>query len=173
MLRGIEMKTKLLLLISLLVLSACSTLKVETDYNPSVDISAKKSFTIVHKANGDNSIVVDRINAAIKTDLQAKGYTFVKEGEADFDVIYEYGKKNQTDIESDFTPVGLFGGYTTLDTYKYTQGQFALRMIDPKTKKTFWSADAKNQLDQKDTPQERTAYVNKLISKILEKYPAK
>jgi len=160
------------LLVGVLFIAGCSSLQVSTDYDPSVNIQAKNSFAIVHKESTD-SIVEDRINLAIKTDLEAKGYTQASQENADFDVIYEYGSKNKTDVESDFVPVGFFGGYTEVDSYKYTQGSFDVRMIDKTTKKAFWTAKAKNNLDKQDTPQERTAYVNKLVTKILAKFPNK
>jgi len=150
----------------------CSSLQVATDYDPNVNIQIKNSFAIVHKKSTD-SIVEDRINLAIKTNLEAKGYTQASQENADFDVIYEYGSKNKTDVESDFIPVGLFGGYTEVNSYKYTQGSFDIRMIDKTTKKAFWTAQAKNDLDKQETPQERTAYVNKIVTKILEKFPSK
>jgi len=163
-------------LISLLVvavfMTACSTLKVSTDYDPSVDIKTKSSFAIVHKSATD-SLIIDRINAAIKKELTAKGYKQAAQSDADFDVIYEYGSKNKTDVESNFVPIGFFGGYTEVDDYNYVQGTFDIRMIDPSTKKDFWTAKAKNELDTKETPEERTKYVNELVSKILEKFPTK
>jgi len=162
----------LIIFITIALISGCSTLKVSTDYDPSVNIAAKSSFSIVHKSS-TNSIVEDRINLAIKTNLEAKGYKEVSKEKADFDVIYEYGSKNKTDVESDFVPIGMFGGYTTVDTYHYTQGTFDIRMIDKTSKKAIWTASAQNQLSKQKTPQERTKYVNEIVTKILEKFPSK
>jgi len=155
-----------------IAITGCSSLKVYTDFDPSVNIPAKNSFAIVHKSYND-SIVVDRINAAIKTDLESKGYKQMPKEKADFDVIYEYGSKNKTDVESDFVPIGFFGGYTEVSNYNYTEGTFDVRMVNPSTKKDFWTATAKNDLDKKESPAERTKYIDELISKILKKFPSK
>ena len=168
------MKTKLTLLLIAMFFTACSSLQVSTDFDPKVAINQKNSFAIKHKSSSD-SLSEDRMNGAIASALEAKGYQKVPLAQADFIVLYESGQENQTDVEPEYIPMGFYGmaGYTTMDTFNYTEGTLDIRMADPKSKKVFWSANATNDMETKKTPQERTTYVDGLVSQILAKYPQK
>ena len=58
-----------------LLLSACSTIKVETDFDEDVDFSTLNTFTLIHKdSNGSNTLTNDRIAHALTQALNEKGY---------------------------------------------------------------------------------------------------
>ena len=57
-----------------LVIVGCSTLEVNVDYDDAFDFSAIKSFKVVHNVReGENTLVNDRITAAIESELEKKG----------------------------------------------------------------------------------------------------
>ncbi|MDX1334480.1 MAG: DUF4136 domain-containing protein, partial [Gammaproteobacteria bacterium] len=73
------MFTRASILLASLFLAACSTLTVQTDYNPEYDFSAIKTYQWVktEKHSDDvrvnNSLIINRVNKAINQNLQSKG----------------------------------------------------------------------------------------------------
>ncbi|MEA3418698.1 MAG: DUF4136 domain-containing protein [Campylobacterota bacterium] len=175
------------ILTSLFILTACSSLQVSIDNNPSINATTFPTFAIVHGGSSLNDPADNRIRSAITGVLESKGYKVASASKASFIVIYDYGQREQSGVTPVYTPamgmygpmygpMGMyapFGGYQTLVPYSYTEGQFAIRMINPKTKKAFWTADAKNELVNKKTSAEKTKYVDGLITQILKKYPVR
>ena len=60
----------LLNIMIIILLGACSSLKVQTDYNPEYDFSQLAAFAIVHRDKaGDDTLQNDRILRALRADL--------------------------------------------------------------------------------------------------------
>ena len=169
------MKKILISLIGVLFISACSVVRVSTDYDPSIKIEKFKTYAIIPFEYGD-SLVNNRIDAAIKNELFLKSYKMVDEDKADFLVLYRYTSVQKVETTTDYvggglSPYGRYGGYYSTSTYLYTQGNFEIRMADVKNKDTFWRAEGVNTLKSYDTPQERTIYTNEIVQEMLKKYP--
>jgi len=159
-----------------LFLLGCSTLDVNVDYDDSYSFSGVKSFKVVHNVKeGENTLVNDRITAAIESELEKKGY--VKSRDADLVFVYHYNVKDKTDIRTDYQMVGYGGfGYggamiAHTNTYNYTQGTIIIDALNPKTKKIVWRSVGTLELQEKETPKEKREYVNKIIQKMLASYP--
>ncbi len=177
---------------SMFVLTACSNLQVSVDNDPNINPVTKPTFAIVHGGEALNDMTDNRIRSSITKTLQSKGYTPTSASKASFVVIYDYGKHRETGVNTVPTyAVGgygyrggygyggrygmyaPYGGYQTAIPYSYEEGEFSILMIDPKTKKSFWSANATSELSKKKTAEAKTKYVDGLMVDILKKYPAR
>lgn len=172
------MKKYLIIIASIFVLSGCSIVNVSTDYDEKVDFTIYKKYAIIKFSQGD-SIINNRVEKAIKDELSSRLYELVDEAKADFIVLYRYTAKDKTRTTTEYVGGGYgrfgmyggYGGFYTTSTYNYTEGNFEIRMANPNNKESFWRAEGVNTLKSKDTPSERTDYTNKIVHKMLEKYP--
>ena len=169
------MKKYIFVLLSLFIFSGCSVVKVSVDYNPNHEFAKYKTYAIISYENGD-ALINDRVENAIENEMSLKSFTLVDEDKAEFIVLYRYTSKDKSQTSSQYVGGGMgrygrYGGFYTTSTYNYTEGNFEIRMANPKTKDTFWRAEGVNTLKSFDTPQERTKYTNEIVHKMLEKFP--
>ncbi len=162
-----------------LFMAGCSTLEVNVDYDEGFNFAAVESFKVVHNIReGENTLVNDRITAAIESELKKKGYVKAT-NDADLVFVYHYNAKDKVDIRTDYQMVGYGGfGYggamiTRTSAYNYTEGTIIIDALNPKTKKIVWRSVGTLEVQEKETPQEKREYVNKIIKEMLEKYPQK
>ena len=169
----------LLLPFLFLFFSACSTLEVQSDYDDSYDFSKIKTYRVVHYVKkGENTLVNDRITNAIKEVLNAKGYKDVEKNE-DIIFVYHYAAKEKVDVRTDYQMIG-FGRYAyggtmvaTTSAYEYTEGTIIIDALDPQSEKILFRAVGTLEVEYKKTPQEKRAYVLKIIQKLLKDFPAR
>jgi len=156
--------------------TACSTINVEQDYNPTFDFSKIKTFSVLHQERvGENTLVNERIQNAIKKTLQAKGLRFVAPNKADVVALFHLNVQNKTQIYTDYQMVGYgrYGGMmiATPRSYNYDEGKLIIDLYDPKTNKTVYRTVVTDEIESKKTPQEREAYITEVIQKAFEKFP--
>ncbi len=165
-----------------LLISGCSSLKVATDYDPSADLTSPKNFSIVHKAlEGEDTLTSDRIIAAIKTELIKKGYKETSRDAADFYVLFHTGVTSKTRIDTDYQYVNMYPysygyGYRTVAvpqtrTYTYDEGKLIVDAVVPEKNKIIWRGTAVDYLKHQKTPEEKTAYINKVLNALMKKFP--
>ncbi len=173
--------TSLLLLFISLIFVGCSTLRVATDYDKSFNMSTLHSFYILHKkaAFKEDTLTTNRINKALITTLQAKNYQLSNKESADFYVVYHLNVTNKTQIDTDYQFVGMYpyrygrGMVATTRSYNYDEGKLIIDIINPNDKNIIFRSIATDELKRLETPQEREAYINEVISKALKSMPSK
>lgn len=176
------MKKNLGALLIVLLMTGCSTLSVNVDYDESFDFSKAQKFTVLHEYKvSENSLQNDRIIQALKNNLIAKNYTNATEDTADLIFVFYTDVKDKTQINQDNYRIGFgFGSRHSgmmmstsggTSTYKYTEGTLVVDALHPKTKKIVWRAIATKELGEKSTPREKTEAINKIINKVMEKFP--
>ena len=168
-----------LLPLVLILFIGCST-KVETDYDPVFSTKTLKTFVIVHKSKeGLDTLDNERIREAITNEMQTKGYESAIEGTADFYITFQTAIEE--DVPSNFSfgfGVGTYSrgsGASVGATRNVTNDEESLgiNMIDPKTKKTFWRASVSKKRKNFNSPEDRTAFINKVVISMLESFPAR
>ncbi len=160
----------------IVLISGCSTLEVNVDYDASYDFTKVKKVAVVHEYEvSENSLLNDRIVNALIKDLDSKNYRNVHSTEADLIFVFYTQAKDKTQINTDYMSMGRryrFGGMmATTSTYDYTEGTLVVDALNPQTKKIVWRAIGTKELNQNKTPQEKTQAINKAIVKIMEKFP--
>ena len=179
------------ILISLLI-SGCSSLKVETDFDPNVTMTPPKSFHIVHKAQIDeNTLTSERIIKALQKELEDQGYQHSSKESADFFILFHTGVTTKSRVTTDYKRVNMYpysygggfgygyrgyGGHGTVTVaesknYTYKEGKLIVDAVFPEGNRIFWRGIAKDQLHSLDNPQERTEYINKVLHTLMKKFP--
>jgi hypothetical protein len=162
-----------------LLVSACGpTLQVKTDYDRQATFSQYRSFRIdegqfIEKGvPTQNTIVKDRIQAALHNQLSAQGLTPAGEA-ADLAVRYAAGARTVKELESVGygypMAVGPYWGPYPGDFWvnEYPEGTLVVDLIDTRSNKLVWRAYVKSEgsgmSDQK--------FINKAVAKAFENFP--
>lgn len=172
-----------------LFISGCSTLKVETDFDPNVTMEAPKNFYIVHKKQADeDALTTDRIIEALEKELIAQGYQSSSKERADFFILFHTGVTTKSRVVTDYKYVNMYpysygrgfgygyGGYSTAvvpesRNYTYKEGKLIVDAVFAKGNRIFWRGVAKDQLQSLENPQERIEYINTVIHMLMKKFP--
>jgi len=171
---------KYIIFVLLLVFSGCSTLEVNVDYDEAYNFNEQKTYSINREfKDGENSLFIDRVKKAINMNLEAKNYKQITSSQADFIVTFNAKVENKTSTYTDYQMVGMgryrYGGamISTTSSYNYDDGTLVIDVINPKTKKIVWRGVGQAEVQQQDTPSEKQKYLNEIVTKIMEKFPAK
>jgi len=172
------MKKIIFFIIGAIFFASCSTLRVSYDYDETYDFSKIKGFVIKHYAKeGENTLVNDRITDALEHEFVNKGYKKTSYQQANVIVMYHYSSKDKIDIQNDYQMVGVrrygYGGamVSSSTVYEYTEGTIVVDVFDKSTNKIVWRGVGVLELEQKETPQQRREYVNKIIKEVVQKFP--
>ncbi len=166
------------LLMTTLLFVGCSTLDVSVDYDESFEFKTAKTFAVDNSmGKSQNTLFGSRTTNALENELKLKNYKKVSKEEADLIFVFHASAKEKSDVQ---TSVGM-GGYrgfryggmmmSTTHTYEYQEGTLVIDALSPITKKVVWRGIGVKELQEKDTPAERTEAVNKAVKKIMEKFP--
>jgi hypothetical protein len=184
------------IVIAILMLSACATtFDVSTDYDQGFDFGGKNTFAIVTPDNLDtasDALAIGRIENALKTQLEVRGFVSASQTDADLLISYFATSKREQDVQtyqsynnyynySSCYRCGRMGGYgmpmstTEVRVVDYTEGVLIVDIIDPKTKSVKWrgqtsarvSTSTANDMDVT----ERADLVNNAVNAILNSYP--
>jgi hypothetical protein len=162
----------------LLLLGGCSTVRVSSDYDTEFDIRTLKTFYIMHNEEKlQDTLTINRIDTALKSELRLKGYELSSKASADFLIYYHINVKNKTEVITDYQMVGMYPYryrgmmVPTTRTYNYDEGQLVVDMINSKDNNIIYRLSVKDELKDFDTPQERTQYINEVIQTLLKEFP--
>jgi len=175
------------------LLSACSALKVDVDYDSSYNFTSKTKYAILHNVREDeNSLINERIQRAIKAQLDAKGYEEVPKENADLIFVFHVNVMQRSDIRSDYQMIGYnnygyggawgyrgFGGYSRTpvlvekpSVYRWKEGRLVIDALNTKSKKIVWRGIVKDELSNgSSSSEEKTKYINSVVGKLFKKFP--
>ncbi|MHC4550980.1 MAG: DUF4136 domain-containing protein [Planctomycetota bacterium] len=164
--------------------TACSAVRVETDYDPDAEFAGLENFAWL-PARGrpagdprvDNALVDARVRGAVERHLAAQGYRKVSAEDADFLVAYHAAVERKLDLEALYGPYGYgphYGawgpGHETV-VREYEEGSLLLDVLEPKRHQLIWRGSARAVVDRTATPEERSALVDKAVAKMLDRFP--
>ena len=179
-------------ILSLVVASACSRIKVSSDMAPGTDLGCRATYAW-HSTPGrlPSDPRVDRaafdrdIRAQVEESLQGRGFRPAAAGaQPDLVVAYRAFLKVKTDVSAVNDPVGFatgWGAYQDDEGYRadsggtyateWEQGRLDIDLLDPPGKRLLWRGTAKTELDFTNPPKERTRRLKLAVAKILEQLP--
>ena len=180
-------RIRVAILAMMLLFTGCSTVQVSQDYRTASDFSRYRSYAWRITENGpqpdniqlDNPLLHERFRQTIDRILALRGYPLRKP--ADFLVSYTYSI--QTRLESyPYGPrvgVGLgrryrysdigFGNY--LDINQYDVGILAINFYDAVSETLIWRGIGSERVEMHSTPEETTAFVDRLVTAVLSQFP--
>jgi hypothetical protein len=172
---------RLLIVLGLLVITlGCSTISVQHDYDPKADFTSLKTFSFMPvpaKAN-INTLNVKRIQDAVRTQLESRGYTMTPNN-PDFQISMHLTKLKQKVeiVDRGYTYGAQYGLYaSSLRTgptreYQYEEGTFVLDFVDAQSKELIWRGVAMGEIRYYLSPEKRVKRINEAAQKILKNFP--
>jgi hypothetical protein len=188
---GMDEMSSLHSLVVFLVLSAlalaCSGIKVDSDYDPSADFSQLRTWAWLPQAGQpddsgpDNALLDSRIRAAVKSELDAKGYTLSTSGTPDFQVAYHLSVAGKLEVDTLYrrhrgTGLRIGGGrvgwdYARTHVREYDEGTLLLGVLEPGSGALLWWGSGVAIMREGDTHETRMQHINSALKKILERFP--
>jgi hypothetical protein len=183
------MKKLFFVLLTGLLLTACSGLKVYTDLDPTVDFSEFKTLEYWGWAEDSDKILnrfdKERIESAFGNEFKKRGIDVVEKGQGDMIVSLYIVTEEKTDVSATTSHMGTgWGGYygygpgygwggghstTQYHEYDYTVGTLVVSVYDAENKQLIWESLGQGTVD--DDPKNREENVGRAVAKIMKDYP--
>jgi hypothetical protein len=178
--RSLRLRNSLftVILTSLVFLISCSSITVNQDYDPAYDFSKLKTygFIPIPADAGIDQLSANKLDAAIKNELTAKGYTSAET--PDFGIALMFSQQTKTNIQSygygyGYGGWGRAGMYGTggVDVTQYQQGTLIIDIIDMSQQKLIWRGTGSGVMSDSPSVEERTENVNNAVNQILAQFP--
>jgi hypothetical protein len=161
-----------------LVATAAFAVTVKSDYDKNADFSKYKSFSIKKGTEAPTPFAQERIIAAVKNELKARGMS-----ESDNPDIFVYTHaKVSTEKRVDVTNFG-YGGYpgwggwggswgtSTAMVTDVPMGTLIVDIVDAKSTALVWRGIGSDTLLTNPTPEKSEKRINKGVAKLFTKYP--
>jgi hypothetical protein len=177
-----RLSTVLLMCLAIL-LSGCSSLSVNYDWDNEAAFPSYRTFAWVQQGTmpvGDaqaalarNSLLDQRIKRAVNTQLEGKGMR-LDEQNPDLLCAYHTGvqeKVNVTDWGYRYGDAYWGYGGRNLDVTQYTEGTLIIDLIDANTTQLVWRASASKVIDDNVSPEKAEYEINNIVKEMLKPYP--
>ena len=170
---------------------ACSSTKITSDYDKTVDFTKYKTAEYYGWEENSNKILTrfdqERIEKAFGEEFKKRDIQFVEQGQGDIIVsLYIITEQKQQTTATTTGMGGGYGGYygygpgygwgggmatTTYSTYDYTVGTLLISVYDAKEKKLVWQTRADGEVQE--NPEAREKGIPVIAQKMMMKYPVK
>ncbi len=184
------MPTHLLLLVALLMLSACQSVSIDRDYDPARDFARYRSWSWQAPAvqytpadpRLDSDLTTERIRQAVAEQLDQRGLRPAQPGTApDLWVqVWLVVEQRQELFSSGYGGAwngpwgGYWGGpaYVETRTLNYQVGTLQIDLFDGKDGQLVWRGSGERTLRSSPaSPDERSALIQETVTKVLSTYP--
>lgn len=149
------------LLLAALVGLACATHTERTvDFDPAVDFSDSKQLAFFYDTEAGAAFAPgihgDDTRSAIKRELIASGYSFVRPAQANLLVVYHVGAR------ADAHTRGMIAGETG------TESEMVISFRDPESQRTLWWGSARLMIDKNSKAKRE---IDRLVKALLSEFP--
>lgn len=177
----------------LIILSACASMQISTDYDDSVSFVGLQTYNWLPGApvNSGNpvidsdSLLHQRIRSEINRWFENHGYSLQPQDKSDFLVSYYVvtEQKTQISVLNDYYGYprgwGLYGGYydypgpggSRTYVYEYEMGTMIIDIVNTKTHQLMWRGTAEGEVKELKTPEQKKARIAKVVHSILSNFP--
>jgi len=174
---------RLSIIVMLVTLTSCSSLKVTTDYDTKANFGEYKTFAF-YKKGIDKSDISDldkkRILRAIESELLSRG--FAKSNNPDMLISIFTKSRERVNVTNNnfgwgwgwgwggwgFNPWGF--GANNMNVRQYTEGTLFIDFIDKEKKELFWQGVGTGVLKMKN-PKKKEERIREFVKEILSQYP--
>ena len=170
------MKTvKYLPVILILLLTSCNAIRVNSDFDKSVDFTQFKTYAFYK--NGIDKVEISdldkkRILRSIDNHMQKKG--FIKSESPDMLINIFTKERQQVDVNQfnmgwgfGWNPWMWGGNQTAINSYY--EGTLFIDLIDAKKKEMIWQGEGQGNLTNKSSDKDKL--IDEFVNKILAQYP--
>lgn len=175
------MKALKLLLVAVILSvgsTSCSSVRVTTDYDKNTNFNQYKTYAF-YKPGIDKAQISDldkrRILRAIEANLNAKGMTKSENPDMLVSILTESSR--EVDVYQNYYGWGYNPWYWGHGdpyynrAYSRTEGTLYIDLIDNTQKSLIWQGMGVGALNPGGTVDQKTERINKIVMKILDKYP--
>ncbi|WP_372794754.1 DUF4136 domain-containing protein [Lutibacter sp.] len=167
---------KFLPLVLLFLVASCSSVRVTTDYDTSVDFTKYKTFAF-YKKGIDKVEISDldkkRILKAVESELLAKGFT--KSENPDVLVNIFTKSRQKVDVYNNNMYYGwhpwYYGPNFGTHISQYTEGTLFIDLIDANKKELAWQGIGSGALNTTGNISKKEERINEFVAEIMAKYP--
>jgi ABC-type glycerol-3-phosphate transport system substrate-binding protein len=174
------MPKRLRLALLSLLLVGCSSVSVDSDYDPQTDFSTFRTWSWMHDgpAQGVDDLTDGRIRAAVEAALPIRGLRKADAG-ASPDLRVAYHARVEQRIEAVPAPATTIGygwraGYVAYDAQQlstYDEGTLIIDLVGADSEDLVWRGTATAIVGDGGTPEEREERIREAVEKLLERYP--
>ena len=174
------MKKSILLLLSVVLLSSCNTIKVASDYDDNVDFNKYKTFAF-YKPEIDKAKISDldkkRILRAIETELFSLG--FKKSNNPDMLVGIFTKSREKVNVDVSQNDIGFGGRWNpywgrmngnNVNVRNYTEGTLFIDFIDKEKKELVWQGIGTGALKNQNR-EKKEERIQLFVKEIISKFP--
>ncbi len=181
------MKKIVTFMVVAVLLTACSSIQVYSDFDKTTDFSQYKSVKYYGWADNSDKILnrfdKERIEGAFATEFSKRGIS-IQDDDADMIVSLYVVTEQKTEKSATTTHMGGYGGYygygpgygwdlghshTSFNEYDYTVGTLIVSVFDAKEEKLIWESVGKGTVDE--DPKNAEEKVDKAIAQIMKDFP--
>jgi hypothetical protein len=176
------------IVLAALVLVGCSTVRVQTDFDPGADFVSYKSFAWLPgppRTTGnpriDNPLLDKRIRNAVTRKLELQGYVATDVSSADMLVGYHISleKKLKVTNVNDYYGYGHRGyrgwghsmGTSRTTVSEYEMGTLIIDLVDRRRNELVWRGFGETRINRYPTPEKAEKKVKIVVGAILIKFP--
>jgi hypothetical protein len=170
-------------------MASCSSLKITSDYDKTVDFSKYKTFEYYGWAQESDKLLNDldkkRIESAFSDELYKRGLTYVESGgDMIVTLFIVIEQKTQTTANTSTMGGGYYGrhygygpGYgwgpsystTTVSSYDYAVGTLVCDVFDKANEQLIWEGIATKTVDENPATRDKT--IPKAVEMLMKEYP--
>ena len=185
------------ILLSVMIFSACNTLKVTVNYDNTVDFSKFTTYEYYGWAAESDKILnpfdKKRIESAFGKELNKRGMKYVEE-DGDLIITLYIHTEDKTQVTANTTSMGMYGyggyygygprygwgpGYgmgqstTTYNEYDYKVGTLIIDMYDSNKEQLVWESVGSKTINQDQTSEAKEQRIKQTAAQMMSKYPVK
>ena len=172
---------KSLLLISVIVFSSCSSVKVSTDYDSKVNFNKYKTFAF-YKTGIDKAEISDldkkRILRAIEAELSVLGMTKSEKPDMLVSIFTKSREKVNVNQSQNNFGYGFGWGWnpywgrmnTNVNVSQYTEGTLFIDFIDKEKKELVWQGVGTGALKTQNR-EKKEARIKEFVKEIISRFP--
>lgn len=178
--------------ISLLVLVSisCSSLKVATDYDKTVDFTQYKSLEFYGWSENSDALLNEfdkrRIEKAFAEEFSTRDIDIVESGGDMVVSLFIVTEQKTETTANTYNSGGGYGGYygygpgygwgmgystTTISEHEYTVGTLIISIFDAKKEALIWESIGKGTIEQHPRSADRA--INYYVAQVMREYPVK
>ena len=164
-------------------LAACSSMKVETQWDKDAKVQSYKTYAWIQKLPGPEEAqavrdprIYEALVGGIDGNLARKGYTRVQPDQNPDLIVAVHGfASNRIEVNSygyNYAPVGYYGPYGAMgtsraDVRQYRDGTLIIDFVDAARKELVWRGTASDSFE----PGQEAKTIAQAIDKTLAEYP--
>ncbi len=157
-------------------MAACSTLELNTDYNPGTDFSGFRTFSFMEGSKPRDPVARRSVEYAIGMALEGKGLKNVDTG-GDLLIYGHFVADEKLQVESygygtyGWYGYGWGGGVTTTTVRRIPVGTVLIDLVDGKKKELVWRGIVKDEISTTAYPEEREQKAIKVAKELFAGFP--